>query len=523
MIKIRNQWIFVMTTLLGIGLTWLAVASPIAAEEYVGRYGFFWMVMPLPLGLILMVLAGKHFGTRKDLAPADQRRRLGSYLVEALLCGFLGQLGMLVFSLLKETSRIADILPGAVLFLLSVLILALLAFFLRTTWPRWVGFILMFLLAFLGIVRGILYIITGNMGGAIAFIGRVLVLIAPPLNLVAYLAKDLVSTIAIGPERFVLPLAYLIFMLALAATRLRPKEKRVQKVAVFTLGLAVLVLGTNFSTHRVDLTTQQALEDAIERSERRLWPNYQLSEVQFAIRDGEGELFLRDGGEPVYREATLDVLAYTATVVEGVPTLHVLPYEPSRAMYDPLANLAPEFAYDAYVSVLVHEGFHAYQMAEMGGGFLAENELDFDSVESSRQTLADLPEYNELWNQELQSAYDYLENQSEFVTYETAHQARQTYERAHLSEGDYLAYEQWFTQMEMLEGTAFYVEMLSMPYDPRESPQYQRLNTEENSRISIGIQDWYYESGLARALILDRIDPVWQESFDFTGPLLFAE
>ncbi len=518
--KSRHPWIYVITMVVGLGLTWLVVASPLAAEEYVGRYGFFWMILPLPLSLVLMGLARRYFGRRGQIA--DPRMQLGAYLGAALLCGFLAQIGMLAYTIFTEPSTIVDIIPAVLVYVLSVLILAFLALVLRTTLPRWLAYPLMILLTFLGIVRGILYIISGNVGGAVAFIGRVLVLIAPPVNLVAFLAKDAAATFTVTPERFVLPFAYLLFVMALAASRLWPKGKRLQKVGAIALGFVVLVLGANFSTHRVDPVTQQALEVAIERSERGLWPNYRLGEVQVAIRDGGGELFLRDGAEAVYREATLGVLAYTATVVEGVPTLHVLPYEPSRAMYDPLGNVAPELAFDSYVSMLVHEGFHAYQMGDMGDGFLAESELDFDSVERSRQALAGLSEYNELWNVELQSAYDFLENQGAFAAYDEARRAREDFERASLGEADYLVYEAWFRQMETLEGTAFYVEMMSMPGEMQDSPQYQRLNTRDNRRISLGVQDWYYESGLARALILGLVEPNWQVNFDFSAGLVLA-
>lgn len=354
--------------------------------------------------------------------------------------------------------------------------------------------------------RGLIYIISGNMGGSIRTLGEWLVLLAPPLNQVAYLAKDLASFSSVSWTHLQAPVLYLLFTLILVVVSRLEVKRVIQWLAVVVL-ITGLWFGSGWSNQRVDQITYQAFEQAAAWSEGDLWPGYRFGDVQYAVKEGRNEIVFRLGTDQVYQEETIDVIAYTATIDEGLPTLYVLNYQDSRGLIDPFNTLSPEESLERYVSVLCHEGFHAYQFAQL------EEEQDDGLGDMGAVVefgpILESESYKALWNRELKAIYDYLEGEIDFSEYQLARRERQAYEKEQLGADEYIKYQRGQEVLETIEGTAHYIEMMSLNRERSQNQLY--LNLSEGASQSFR----YYLSGMGRSLMMDEREPGWKDQMVF--------
>lgn len=478
-----------------------------------GYAGLFWMLLPIVLAPLFLFYSWRQLPLEMGISGQSLAKRVKTLVPQLLVAGLLSQVALVFYTLLIEAAKMPRIVLGVIIFGLTITLLALIAIFLRLSVPKWLGTILIVLTGLLSIVKGFLFLITGNAGGTVALVGRTFTQLLPPFAQVVYLGKDLLDGSPTLPSRFILPLLYLIFMLVLVLLKTRTGSTRLKAgAALFALGL--LLLGANYSPRRVDPTTLNAFDQAVAITNRGIWPGYRMEQIRFAVRSGRGELFFMHDQQPTYGPATLEVLAFTATNESGLSTLHVLDFETTRALYDVFGSNSPEETMDSYVSVLTHEGFHGFQFQKMESTEGEENRLSMMNFQEIGQALNKDTDYNRLWKEELNALFRYLENETDLNVYLQARASRQSYEQSKLSEQDYWAYHQGQEVMEMLEGTARYIEMMSLPRDYQDSDFYKRLETGINGA------ERYYTSGMGRALILDRVQPDWKERFDFNQILV---
>lgn len=510
--KNRNLAYYIVSFLIGLGLIALValLEGGVSTERFhIGYAGAYWMLLPLPLGLVFNALAVRYFPRSSEQIPSQNTR----FLRAGLACGALAQLGLFAYTMLFSFSNMPRVLLGSAVFMLGALILMAFAAILRRGTARWLSWVLMVLFTIFGLIRGLVYIITGNMGGIPGTLGSIAVRLSPPLSRLAFLAKDIAAGSSIDPLRFLLPIAYLIVLLLLLAA-VSTEGGWLKRSLLAAGALLLLVFSTGFSNHRVDAFTLQAFDNAMALTDNdAIWPGFAMREIQFAVRDGKGEIYFQDGAQPVYGPETIDVLAYTATLAEGKPTLHVLGYEETRALQDPLAILRPEAAEDLYVSILTHEAFHGFQFTQLGDPLENDSLSQMQAYEGLGAALNAMPAYNQAWDAELFAAYQFLEGEAALSPYLAARDAREAIEKANLSPEDFETYRQSQAIMERIEGTARYVELLSLPGEPRTHGLYQRLQTGTTS------SERYYTSGMARALILDQTAPAWKQSYSFLEDL----
>lgn len=494
---------------------------------HAGYAGAVWMFLPFPLGILFLVAAWRDVLDRDGLRTAG-RAGLLSFAEQAVLIALFSQVGLAAYVLTAEPAAFARFLLGVAAFMAGALIIATVALLFRLLFPAWLGYVLIPLVTLLGAVRGLVYIITGNLGGAPAAIGEAVSRLSPPVAPIAFLAKDLASASPLAAEQLVIPIVHLVVVIVLiVALALIPQ--RVARIGAIALAAILLYLGSGLSTHRVDRATLTAIDQAVVSTERDLWPGYRLDDMRFAVRDGGHELFFRYGGRIERRPQTFEPLAYTATVVDGEPTLHVLGFQPTRALYDPFASNDPQATVDSYVGMLAHEGFHSFQFggmegfvepgdeegAEPGEGEDAASETLSPSADGpALEAVLDAdPAYRGLWDTEMNALFRFLAQGADLTEYTAARTARQEFERDSLGDDDHGVLQRHQETMELFEGTARYIEMRALPGDYRESPFFAAL------RDGVATVDRPYTSGMGRALALDRLTPGWKVDYDFEEPL----
>ena len=480
--------------------------------HHAGYAGALWMFLPLFLGIFFLLEAWRIVPPLKELRQDSPMPTLAGFNRSTLNLAALAQVGLFGYVLFVSIADIPRLILGMLAFMLSVLILGRIALLLRLTVPKWLGLILMPIITLLAIFRGALHIITGNVGGVASAVGNAVVRLLPPLAPVAFLGKDLAGGAPIAIEQVALPLVYFVLAAALVSVLVFVKKPLVRVLATAVV-LVALYFGVGFSTHRVDKATSQAIDRAIVVADDSIWPGYRLADMRFAVRDGKSELFFRHGEEPKRRPETIPVLAYTATMVDGEPTLHVLGFQPTRALYDLFAADPPQKVIDSYVGMLAHEGFHSFQFETMDETLSGDEAGETDAPEATdpsqlAATLDATGGYVALWNAELHAAYLYLEGPGGLDEYLDAREERLAFERAALGD-DFDDFARWFQTMEVLEGTARYVEMKGIPGEERLNSFYLYM------RDGVDATERPYTSGMARALILDRLTPDWKADFDF--------
>ncbi|MDO5690043.1 MAG: hypothetical protein Q4G61_07325 [Tissierellia bacterium] len=513
--KIEMQRQSIIAILMGfVGMSILAWNMDyfVTREFHLGYAGAYWMMIPLFLGVLYMTVVGKMQGKERKLKGQPIGAWMPEVLIACLKITAIAVLPLLLFTAVTSLKSLPGVLLGSGIFLLSAGILTGLGILLRLFLHPFVAYPVMVVLTAMGILRGALSIILGNIGGGVATAGDLLIKLAPPIGRITYMAKDAAGLIPIEPIRWVQPIVYILFVLIILAL-LIAQIKNWKRLGLAILSLFLLYMGMNYSNHRIDGQTKSAFDRAIQITDHTIWPGYALGDIQFALRDGKEELFFTADSEPVRRPETIPVLAYTATLVDDVATLHVLDYEQTRGLYDVIGMDSLEGTMDSYISVLAHEGFHGFQFSKLG-----EEGMDLFFGMSDYVTLgAELnqdPVYKELWGRELDCIYEYLVGEQPLVEYLKAREKRESHERELLSPEDFAAYRHSQESMELLEGTARYAEMMSMPGELRENRHFQSLKSNPTGA------ERYYLSGMGRCLILDQEDPDWKENFDFTTALM---
>jgi hypothetical protein len=209
--------------------------------------------------------------------------------------------------------------------------------------------------------------------------------------------------------------------------------------------------------------------------------------------------------------------------------------------------LAPIFPYplmmnllirgsDGYISLLAHESFHAYQ-GTVTEAHLAAAETDTSISEKNYPW----GETEEAWQIELDLLAQALQAETEAETAELARQFILHRAGRRVESGLSLEAVEYERQREWLEGLARYVELgiwqqafLTEGYEAAEAIQddpdfsdytgYNTRWTQEVDQIGRMAADWgdgrFYYSGMAQAVLLDRLMPGWKEQILSDGVYL---
>lgn len=258
-----------------------------------------------------------------------------------------------------------------------------------------------------------------------------------------------------------------------------------------------LIIGM-FSTRIKDIDKDTL--DLIERAividvENEFWPGYKLEDYPIDVNYGKVE-FKYYQGEISKQKPSLDLLALSAYPEKDGAVIKIIPYSMVRKVIDMMGDMGKKERDDLYISIIFHEGLHAFQM---------ENGLEYDlDKESTRyekfiNILYDLDnneKYKEFWLEEQNSLLDYFENDNK-LAWIKSYNKRMTYLKEILGE-DFEFYMKMENERELIEGTARYVEDKVL-----ETITGRFIELDIDSSYYTG-EGKFYTTGRLKCLILDQ-------------------
>lgn len=274
-------------------------------------------------------------------------------------------------------------------------------------------------------------------------------------------------------------------------------------------GLAVTRIKT------IDDDTMNLIERALEIETEDIWPGYKLSNYPMDVNYNKME-FRYDNGSIKKQEPTLEVLALSAIMDKGNPVLKVLPFKMVRNISD-LGGMDLNSQENMYISILVHEGFHCFQM-ENGMSYPDLNDIEevnavnlkSQDFENHLYKLDQDTKYQNLWKDEIKGLLKYFES-GKLTHYNKARSAMESYVRTILGE-DFLEYNNYKNRMELQEGTARYVEERALEILGESN---HTLEFDGNYRKGV---EKYYFSGAIKSYILAEKN-LFNIEFDFETTL----
>lgn len=275
----------------------------------------------------------------------------------------------------------------------------------------------------------------------------------------------------------------------------------------------ILIVVLSFSICRlkpdtIDDETLDTIEIASEKVKNmELWPDYNLDEYPIAVRSDNIE-FLYDNKEISKRSPRLEVFAMTASLEDGYPVIYMGDIDMVRNMLSALNSLSEDEVRTQYISTLIHEGLHAKQIAS---GQVDDIVTDFKLGESIDNRLEKDEEYLKLMDIEKNVLADVIEGKKTKDDFLNARARRYMYQDGILSVSDSIALKEYQEYMEVVEGTARYVELKSYKSDS-DILKEVRLKYVGSSK--------YYSLGLGIAMALDELYPNWKEECGFNFSLM---
>lgn len=203
---------------------------------------------------------------------------------------------------------------------------------------------------------------------------------------------------------------------------------------------------------------------------------------------------------------------------ESGPVLKLLPEERVRKIID-IGDVSLKERENIYKSILIHEGFHCYQM-ENGMKteiFGKDNSEDMSSENEEiikfKNLLIELDNentYRDLWTTETESLIKFY-NTNNKTDWIKNRNERIEFEKSYLKE-NYPIYKKLANQTELIEGTARYLENISLAIRNDSKP-----NDNFESVYSNDIEK-FYQSGCIKSFILDKTNKDWKD-LNFNGSI----
>lgn len=313
------------------------------------------------------------------------------------------------------------------------------------------------------------------------------------------------------------------------------------KIIYIIIGILIITLNLYFGTRGLSDINRELYKKACSISEdveKNVWNGMNFSKYPTAIRFGNAEYVLK-GESEIIRKPVLPVIANTAFEVEGEVNIFVLCKEDmdsigfiaeglsqngDQYIVKQLSFEKETITESQYISILYHEGFHAYQM---------ENYLDKlnvmypDYEEVKLQELMDKvdkdKEFNKLYNEEYLLMHNILkEKDKEVINNKIKKLIEKRYKRydtlkKKLGSEEANALIKLENFYELFEGTARYMEIKTAQI-LKDNELYSKY-LEDIKETSKG-REKYYRSGMALCLILDKVNKEWKKDvFLRTMPL----
>lgn len=313
--------------------------------------------------------------------------------------------------------------------------------------------------------------------------------------------------------------------------------KRLMYLAVgVALGIATIVTGTYGLSDRNIEIYKEAIE-MVEEMEESTFAGYQLSQFPVAFYDGDHDYVVTKSEENYQiekRKPVLDAFVGTAFFVDDHYEVLMPTVEKFNKMFE-LLNTAQSasgeskkdtgfeevnYGDEEHIATMYHEGFHAFQMTNYEDAIVASLQgRSFEEDDFGEQLIVDSidnqPEVVKVYEKQLALLKKMVlsdsidEIKKDLLQYKEQEEKR----KALLSE-DVLILEEYY---ERVEGTAYYVE----------STAYRKVHTEEEySAYYIDAIDnytegshKYYNMGMAKCRILDKLSEDWKENYDFSVSL----
>lgn len=285
------------------------------------------------------------------------------------------------------------------------------------------------------------------------------------------------------------------------------------------IGLLIGIRLTSFNT--IDQKTLSLIEESFEIDTNEIWRGFDLENypVDVNYKDKEFRYF---NAEILEKNPDIQILALSALNTNKGPVLKVLPEERVRKIID-VGDLSLKEREKIYKSILVHEGFHCFQMENgMEAGILVNGKIEspdenlINDLNIGKNILAKLDNdetYKKHWIQETKDLITFYESNN-MDNWMESRNRRIEYEKKLLKE-DYPIYEKYLNRSELIEGTARYAEEIALG-----------LMNEEDVEIDFnGVyytgEEKFYQSGSIKAFILDN-QKDWKD-INFNGSITLDE
>lgn len=249
------------------------------------------------------------------------------------------------------------------------------------------------------------------------------------------------------------------------------------KIIYLIVGFLITLGFVTTSIKTIDEETVGLIERSLELETEDIWKGFKLEDYPVDVYYGKIEYRYEDG-DIKDQEPSFPVPALTAYPDIDGPVIKAVPLKEVRNIIDD-GSMSKKEREDIYISVLAHEGFHCYQIAlgadigiEPGKGY------DFDSdiqkeIEKFSKISYDLYEdetYGKLCKKEMKDLIEFLETKNGNPWLESREE-RINFEKSFLKE-DFDFYNEYTYRLEILEGTAKYVEFETIKALTGEEPKF---------------------------------------------------
>lgn len=280
------------------------------------------------------------------------------------------------------------------------------------------------------------------------------------------------------------------------------------KLRLIYLLVGVSLITGMFSTRieELDEDTLNLIEKAIEiDSENELWPGYKLADHPIDVNYGKVE-FKYYEGKISKQKPSLELLALSAYPEEDGAVIKIMPSSMVRKVIDMMGDMSKKERDDLYISIIFHEGLHAFQMDNGMKYDLDEESKRYEKFTNILYDLDNNEKYKDFWIEEQNSLLDYFENENK-VAWIKSYKKRMEYLEKILGE-DFDFYMEMESERELIEGTARYVEDKVLE---GLSGKFIELDIDSSYYAGVGK---FYSSGRLKCLILDKGEEWKKDLFD---------
>lgn len=277
---------------------------------------------------------------------------------------------------------------------------------------------------------------------------------------------------------------------------------------IYVLIGAMLLLGfIRTSAKGIDDNTLELIVESQSLDTNKIWKGYDIEKYPIDVNYGNKE-YRYFKGEITKKEPDIRVLALSAIDSENGPLVKVLPENQVRKITDS-GDLSLIERNKIYKSVIVHEAFHCYQMENGATGATIDkgkvNSDDLEEFEKYKELMARIDNdetYNKYWINEMKDLEKYYKT-GEKNNWIKSRDIRINYEKEFFGD-DFEIYRKWVNNRELIEGTARYVEQMSLAMMDNKQPSFSF------SERFIKGDGKFYESGCLKSMILDN-EKEWKD------------